>query len=252
MLRFFLYILLIFSLASCSEQGDGSLTIRLIDSPGDFEKVVIDITTVEANLDGSWITLDATTGQVDLLELTGGAELVLADEQMPVGNLGQVRLILGENNFLVMDGTEFPLKTPSAQQSGLKINVNTTIEENTNHDILLDFDVARSVVSAGAKKFLLKPVIRVINNSDKGSVSGRVLPGEEIVGVYAKTDNFALATTYAGQNSADWKLAGLAPGIYTIEFDPGESSIYLPLLIENVEIISGENVDLGEVTLELK
>ena len=48
-----------------------------------------------------------------------------------MGTLGQIRLVLGPDNFVVLnDGIDdnadvpIPLSTPSAQQSGLKLNVN--------------------------------------------------------------------------------------------------------------------------------
>ena len=116
------------ALPSCEEQGTSTLIIRLSDSPGDFEKVLIEITEVNINRTGSaesgWEQLEFNPGIYDLLELTGGVEAELVNQSILLGAINQVRLVLGENNTLVMNGMEYPLSTPGAQKSGVKIRVN--------------------------------------------------------------------------------------------------------------------------------
>src|SRR5690606_29161715 len=126
-----------------------------------------------------WVSLDnVNKGEVDLLSLTNGVTKVLADTEVPVGNLGQIRVILGPDNFLVRKGeTErIPLNTPSAQQSGLKLNVNQQMEAGELYEYILDFDVDQSIVETGNAGYTLKPVIRLSTVEGTGKIEGDVHP----------------------------------------------------------------------------
>ncbi|HAZ25659.1 MAG TPA: hypothetical protein DCY95_14560, partial [Algoriphagus sp.] len=68
------------------------------------------------------------------------------------------------------------LKTPSAQQNGLKIKVNQPIEGGQSYNLVIDFDVAKSIVVAGnSGNIILKPVLRAYLEEAAG-ISGLVLP----------------------------------------------------------------------------
>jgi hypothetical protein len=56
-----------------------------------------------------------------------------------------------------------PLTTPSAQQSGLKMNADITVPAGQQVDFAIDFDACKSFVKAGKSgKILLKPVLSVL------------------------------------------------------------------------------------------
>ncbi len=63
----------------------------------------------------------------------------------------------------MVDSVLHELKTPSAQQSGLKINVHADISNVDVFNLLIDFDAEESVVEQGNGGYILKPVIKVIN-----------------------------------------------------------------------------------------
>ena len=111
-----------------------------------------------------WITLDTKSGIYDLLKLQDGvlADLV-EDEDIPVGKIGQMRLVLGSDNEVMVDSVYFDLATPSAQQSGLKFNLNQEFKAKTEYDILIDFDAEKSIVIQGNGSYSLKPNIKVIS-----------------------------------------------------------------------------------------
>ena len=82
-----------------------------------------------------------------------------------------MRLVLAGNgstapyaNSAIPTGStdEVPLATPSAEQSGLKINTNIDVIGSQTADFVIDFDACKSIVSAGKSgKYLLKPVLTV-------------------------------------------------------------------------------------------
>ena len=82
-------------------------------------------------------------------------------------------------------GDEVALTTPSAVQSGLKMNVSIDVAANQLADFVLDFDACKSFVKlGGSDRYLLKPVIRVVP---------RVTTGMRVVGYVSPA--LAAATT---------------------------------------------------------
>jgi hypothetical protein len=239
------------SLFSCSEDSKyARLEVRLTDAPGDYEEVNINIQGVQVHAEdgeqnGGWKSLDVNGGMYNLLELTNGLDTLLGTIELPAGKVSQVRLILGEGNTLKMNGTTIPLKTPSAQQSGLKVNVNATLVEGITYTILLDFDVARSIVKAGnSGNYILKPVIRGIAEATTGSVAGMLSDPEAKAAVYAIVGTDTLGTSYAN-DIGKFMIKGLSAGAYTISFSPAEGFNIED--IDDVAVTLGQVTDLGEV-----
>jgi len=173
---------------ACSEDNTARVEVRLTDDPGDFEELNIDIQEVQINgSDGNsgWQSLDIETGVYDILKLTNGLDTLLGSIELPAGKIQQIRLVLGDQNSVVIDGETHPISTPSAQQSGLKLNLHTDLVEGVTYRILLDFDAARSVVERGNHTYSLKPVIRAIEEATSGAIKGSVTPVESKPVVYA-------------------------------------------------------------------
>ena len=161
-------VILTFIFFGCNkDKGTGTLSVHLIDAPADYEKVLVDVQGLKIHVSGTedeeddgWQDLDlTTTGQIDLLLLTNGNSEWLTDVELPVGNIAQMRLILGSNNEIVVGGETLELDTPSAEQSGLKFNINATIEEGKTYVLYIDFDAEKSVVEKGNGTYSLKPVL---------------------------------------------------------------------------------------------
>lgn len=238
-------------------QGTSSISVKLMDAPGDYEHVYVDVVDVMVKIndasdnDNGWVSLEAINpGVYDLLELTGGVNVLLADDyEVPSGILNQMRLILGDDNSIVIDGETFPLMTPSAQQSGLKIQLNAPLLPNMAYTFLLDFDVDESIVNAGnSGNIILKPVIRGTVEATTGTISGNVLPLGTLIEVSASngTDTISAYTNLEG----NFLLVGLNPGIYTVTITPDVASGLTPFVIEDVEVTSESNTNIGNIILE--
>ena len=162
------------ALFSCSDSEENArLEIRLTDAPGDYEAVYVDIQGVEIHADegntsSGWKSLEVQEGRYNLLEFTNGIDTLLATAVLPAGRISQIRLILGDDNAVKIDGQEIGLTTPSAQHSGLKLNVHAELTEGITYKILLDFDAARSIVKTGSGAYNLKPVIRTVAEATSG------------------------------------------------------------------------------------
>ncbi|HLS12500.1 MAG TPA: DUF4382 domain-containing protein [Flavobacteriaceae bacterium] len=258
LLRLSILTLLIIGFASCSDddnssnvEGNAKLALRLIDAPGDYEAVFIDVKEVEIKYNGNQenLILGIEGGVYDLLELTAGANVLLYDDEVPAGKISQIRLILGDENTIVVDGQPLPLSTPSAQQSGLKIKVKQDLEPGILYDFILDFDVDKSIVAQGNGEYSLKPVIRAITTAESGAISGNIIPNDVLTMVTAINDN-AEVSTYTNSDG-EFLLSGVPDGNYTVTIQPDVALEIPPTVFNNVTVIKGEVTALGEINLQL-
>jgi hypothetical protein len=234
-------------LVQCGSESDtGPIQVRLTDAPFPFElltaaPVVID--RVEAHIIAEetrrtgFHLLSAEEDTVDLLDLQNGVSHLLADTEVPVGHITQIRLHVVDASVTLTDGRTFDLDIPSGEQSGIKIHVQPHIEVvgSLTTDVLLDFDVSRSFhpIPATARaaseitEFFFRPSVRAANLTDSGSISGRVVTAAE--GGKGEGGDFpvpsaAVTATRNGEEVAStgsddegrFKLEGLPPGSYTL------------------------------------
>jgi hypothetical protein len=150
-------------------------------------------------------------------------------------------------NTIVVDGQQLPLATPSAQQSGLKIQVNETLEPGILYEFMLDFDVDKSIVAQGNGGYSLKPVIRATTVAESGAISGTIVP-PGIITMITADNGTTQVSTYANPLGV-FLLSGVPDGTYTITVQADLSLGIPPVVIENVIVVQGEVTSIGEINL---
>lgn len=243
----------------------------LVDAPGDYEEVNIDLKDVMINRtddESGWESVgNVVPGIYNLLEFTGGSEALIADTEIPAGELKQVRLLLGPNNNLKLkNGDIVNLDTPSAQQSGLKLQFNTELFAGIAYSFVLDFDADKSVVKAGnSGKYNLKPVIRVTTEALSGAISGQVTFPTEVTALSVTATDVADNTkTYSTQTDENgvFFIKGVLAGSYNLSFfksvtdnsttPPTTSSVEVvvvtPINLNPVAVTIGNVTNVGTVT----
>lgn len=242
-----------------SNEGSARMSVELTDAPGDFDAVYIDIQSVRVHLEEDieadsddeaenegWVTINDDPIRVDLLELRNGNTIQLGEEELDAGEYHQIRFILGSDNEVVVDGEPFPLKTPSAQQSGLKLNIDADIEDGETYNLLVDFDAGRSIVQTGNGMYILKPVLRAVNLEETGSISGAIEPAEVQTSVMAVANGDTLSTL--SEEDGEFSILGVTQGNYDVIFDP-ISDTYADTTITDVRVDIDEDVELGTIIL---
>lgn len=219
--------LLLIACTKNDSTGKAHLQVTLTDDPGNYEVVNIDVQDIRINYsndnEDGWVSLSGVkAGNYDVLRLVDGKDTLLADAQINTGRIQQIRLVLGENNQVVVDGKAHKLQTPSAQQSGLKLNIHQDVNEGVTYKLLLDFDASRSIVKTGNGKYNLKPVIRTSLEAIGGSVKGFVSPGSVSTAVYALQGADTITGTYT--NNGAYMLRGLNAGTYSLAFVPADAT----------------------------
>lgn len=243
-----------FAIISCSddtmEEGKtATVNVKLTDGPAMYDAVKIDVQRIEINANGNWVPIVfPNPGIFNLLDFKNGADVALGQVVLPIGNVSQMRMILGTNNSIIVDGISYPLQTPSAQQSGLKFNWNQTLAPNGAYNVWIDFDAGKSIVKTGNGAYILKPVIRAFSELTDGQIKGYVLPlvSKPIVHVIAVNDTVATAIP---NPDGFFMFRGLPQGSYTVSYDAENTTGYIDENANNVSVVFGQINNLGTKTL---
>lgn len=267
-LLFTTVLALLVGFTACDNTGSdgetGTMEVTMTDAPANYDAVNVTINSVrvhqntDAETDSTesdeeaeengWVTITDEQMEVNLLELTNGNQISLGSEELEAGTYSQVRFVLGDDNTVTVDGETHDLQTPSAQQSGLKLNVNAEVEENATYTLLVDFDAARSVVQQGNGGYLLKPVLRAVNLAETGSIAGNVQPSDFKTNVMAIAGEDTVTSTFTADNG-DFKVIGLTEGTYDLAFNP-DNEQYNDTTVSDVEVTVGEETVVDDVQLE--
>jgi hypothetical protein len=245
--------------------GSAKVNFYLVDASGDFDQVWIEVIALRIKADdndqnndddieddsdeSSWVEIPFEEGSryVNLLELTGENSQFLGSEIFPEGEIDQLRLVLGDDNYVVKDGNRSELKTPSAQQSGLKIKLNESIEGGKSYEIVIDFDVEKSIIVAGnSGNIILKPVLRAYVRKAAAGIMGQVFP-KEAQNVALKAMNGDNEYNTGVDENGNFKIQGMDDGVYTLTFTP--NSDYNGKEIGGVLVEEGKMKTIDPITL---
>lgn len=240
------------------------MNIHLTDAPADYQQVNVDVqglrihytpsssdTSDTTTTEGEWVDLPVEPMQVNLLELTNGADTLLASADLDPGHYRELRLLLGSDNTVMVDSTTHNLKVPSGQQSGYKIKFDADLEAGEEIDLTIDFDAARSLHRAGnSGKYILRPVLRAYAETsdtlEAGSIHGMIEPLE------AQPDIFAImnddTTSTQPDDQGEFLLEALPVGQYDLLIAPTDTQ-YADTTLSDIMVEDDQQTDVGTITL---
>lgn len=279
-------ILLVGFLASCGggsgSSDSGTVQVAITDAAAeDFAEITIAIKSIdlvpadceeEGDCEVETLASFEPARTVDVISLAYQQE-VLGEHILPEGSYNQVRLVLEANvegqepaNYLVLAGTveKIPIKTPSGQESGLKILGKVTVVGGEITAIALDFDPAKAIVEAGSSgNWIFKPTgIRVVQMDDilavYGALAGMVGPEgawpTAVVSVYPEGESGAIASGLV--NSEDGTYRAFVPaGSYHLQvaaegYDPYDSSLAGAVPAGPFEVTEQNDTPVTDIVLE--
>lgn len=210
------------------ETSPDKIRIRLTDNPATYKGLFIDIHKLEVcgSVQG-WRELDPLVNRVDVLTLTNGRDVVLGEFE-PDKDAGekilQVNIKLGKDNCLVAEKTANRHLTVGDHRKARErhelrmfssricpVNINHEVVVDQKDDIILDMDVAKSILRVDGS-FYLRPVIKHLADPYTG-IRGR-FPGDTRVLVYA-TDFIRIYSTYT-DIYGNFLIRGMASGEYSL------------------------------------
>jgi hypothetical protein len=220
-----------------SESGtsNGRLRVAITDQAGgtyaEVHIAVSEVRVVPAGDNGTQAGLPLIVAydpplDIDILTLQYQHE-VLGQALIPAGDYNQVRLVLAPNepgadpvNYLTLasdPATKIPLRTPSGQQSGLKILGQFSVDSGVLQTIVLDFNPDKAIVQAGnSGNYNLKPtgirVVEVLNlPPGYGALAGTISPD----------------TTWLTGHVQVVPTGAVTPVVAESDVDPGDGSFRL-------------------------
>ena len=252
-----LIVVLFVGVIGCSDdkssdppKGNPVFSVKLVDIPSAYDAVNVEIVGMEANIGSGWITLALdNSGIYNLLSFTHGNSLALVNYKvMTPCTISEVRLILGTNNTVVVNGETFELETPSGQTSGYKIKMHPqTLVLGGVYVLVLDFNAEKSVHETGNGKYMLQPVVTGYFESTIGSIFGTITP---ITGAYyvEATNGTDTSGTYISPTTGLFFLPTVIEGTYNVKFLPNPG--YAEKIVTNVKVVAGVTTEMGTIKIE--
>jgi hypothetical protein len=271
---------------SGNSHGQQNVSIYLTDDPALFDKVLIDILSVQVQVDTCnhkgendqednhddadstdhdgdhhdgdhqdekddscviWKTLDIRPGVYDLLTLRNGMDTLLAGGVVPAGEIKKIKIALGTNNSLVKDSIVYPLNLPTGVQPFIIVKMKGG-----------DWDEFQPGRSRLWLDFDVARSIRQINNMfylNPVIHFFTVNSTGSIQGDVGPRESLAVISVYSSNDTAyaiprhdgEFKIRGLKEGSYTV-FINGSNG-YQDTTINNVNVTIRHETDLGKITL---
>jgi hypothetical protein len=239
-------VLIVFASCKNNNTNQTQLNVKLTDAIGDYDAIVLNIKEINVITSEGNSTLDVGDKDFDILKFRNGRDTLIASETIASGRLQEVRLVLeNTGNYLVKGGVRYDLTTPSGQSSGVKLKVQEELVDGVAYTLLLDFDAAKSIVTTGNGRFLLKPVIRAIPDAVSGAITGMVTPIASYPLVYAINGLDTLGTVI--DSTGKFYFNGVTEGNYKVEFKT--ESPYINKTVDNVSVVKGTVTNMGTVAI---
>ena len=267
-------------------EGQQRVRIRLSDNPINFDAVFVDIQTVQVQVipdscrsrftddddhdgddddhddgdddhdDGDhdsrcsvWDTLNIRPGIYNLLDLSNGADTILASGFTVAGKIVKIRLTLGDHNSVVIDGVSYPL-TLWNNRHQVTISVRGEDVDNitpTDLQLWLDFDAGRSIVRISDNHFVLRPSLTLWVPAHTASIRGRVLP-ENAKSIVAAIFNGDTLVAIPGHDDGYFKIRGITSTKADV-FINATANGYKDTTITSVQLTIGKETDIGTIHL---
>jgi len=254
--------------------GDGTLRVAITDQAGspyaEVHIAISEVRVVPAGDGGTQAGLPLIVAydpplDIDILTLQYQHE-VLGQALIPAGDYNQVRLVLAPNdpgadpvNYLTLvsdPATKIPLRTPSGQQSGLKILGQFTVDPAALQTIVLDFNPDKAIVQAGnSGNYNLKPtgirIIEVLNlPPGYGALAGTVSPDLARATAVVKAVPTGQLTPVVAESDVD-----ATDGYFRLFVPPGDYDIlvtatgYEDAVFGPYPVLQAADTDVGDLLL---
>lgn len=249
----------VFIFSACTpdvgERSKSLVNIYLIDSPGEFDQLWIELLGVEIQVENQnqpvFLPYSSNEKNVNLSALVGGSKILVGRGEFPLGILSGISLRLGTDNYVMKDGEKLPLFSATPEGSSPIIDVDFELNGGIAHDFYVDFDVYGSVISSttGDGRYYLDPKIRVFEKSATGEIAGNISPSNLNAVIYAIRDLDTLSTGVATSANNKFLFQGLK-GSYTLIVDP-KDPIFRADTIYSVMVEKGKITQLGNIILDI-
>jgi hypothetical protein len=205
---------------------DPSIRVKLTDSTANYAAMYVEVEEIDIyGEEQGWLTISTQAHYINVLSLTNGTEVELGALSNPHDDIyTKVMIRFGtENNLYLYSNSpeqdEVTTLTKSLVWKGpreVMIPIYREVPSLEQADVLLDFNVSRSVYKEGDNYFL-QPLITLIENAETG-ITGKI-DGAEMVSVEIsnKNNSYSAYTNHLG----NFLIRGIEEGVYDMVIIPG-------------------------------
>lgn len=244
-----------FIIQSCKKNNQvsqGQMEVRMTDSPGDFVSLNVEILKIEAYLENSgWVTINETSKEINILDLTNGAEVTIASAiTVQPGTYTKLKLTFSGENSLTFNGSNgsntVNLSFGSNFSGQVEVPIHCQVSSGVTSSILLDFNVGSSIAQTGGA-YTLNPVIAEITDPGTG-LQGQVSGASHAA--ISLSNSFYTGSTYINQNGY-FMIRGVPDGTYLLKIEARAEGEVLASQksIQNVTITKGQIKNVGSIQI---
>lgn len=205
------------------------LTLKVTDAPIDYiTEVWLEFTAVEVKpVDAETpLHFDLNTPQtINLLDLTGAkSEILLNNVQVPTGDYEWIRIFVNasldgvpDSYVRLLDGSEPELNVPSGGTTGIQLNGAFTAEASVPLNMVIDFDLRKSITQTSPTSYQFRPVLALIDESITGTILGDV-PVDALTAPTCSDEDITTGNAiylYSGNNVTPDDIDNMLPEPYT-------------------------------------
>ena len=136
-----------------SDSNLSSVSVKLKSSTGELNKVFLEIEDVQLrvkdndNGPNTWLSLNTiNNGTFNACDLKEESELLLADNfEIESGYIYEIRLVLGDNNFIDIENTLHSLDVSNLGNATPSNSVKTELVKHRSYDFVISIDIDKSV-----------------------------------------------------------------------------------------------------------
>lgn len=261
-LQFYLLpIICVLFFAAC-EDPDSSpkalLNVLLVDSPAKWDSVFVEIEGVDIEVlaDGRenqnqifFLEYKSGDKRIKVSDLVGGNALLLGRNELPIGQIINATIILGDEHSMFIDEKEYILKLIDPSDDQISLSTSIDIEQGISYDILLDMDLEKSIVQASESPltYALDPTFKLVKGAGTIELSGILKPLTLFPAIFmiSETDTFTTHTNTSGQY-----LFRVPMGKYGFYFDP-KNELYQDTTF-SLDLTADVDSVLKEITFKVK
>ena len=212
-----------FTIQSCKKDNkvsQGQMEVRMTDSPGDFVALNVEIIKVEAYLENSgWLTINESTQEINILDLTNGSEVTIASATtVQPGTYTKLRLTFSGENSLSFNGSNglntVSLSFSSNYSHQVEVPIHCQVSSGVTSSVLLDFNVGSSINQTNGG-YELNPVLTEISDPSTG-VQGHISGATKAAISLSNASNHA--STYTNANGY-FLIKGVPDGTYLLKIE---------------------------------
>lgn len=261
-LQFYLLpIICVLFFASC-EDPDSSpkalLNLLLVDSPAKWDSVFVEIEGVDIEVLGDgretqnqifFLEYKSGDKRVKVSDLVGGNTLLLGRNELPIGQIINATIILGDEHSMFIDEKEYILKLTDPSDNEISLSTAIHIEQGISYDIVLDMDLEKSIVQASESPltYALDPTFKLVKGAGTIELSGVLKPVALYPAIYmvSETDTFSTHINTSGKY-----LFRVPMARYELYFDP-KNELYQDTTF-NLDLTADVDSALKEITFKVK